>query len=100
MTLLSATQENRNAPEVVIDGKSRGALSYAFARAVEGAADANRDGTISLFELEAYISRQVRQLSEAQQTADLWPSRGSDQTLFDVPTATHGEVHSNTRGQT
>jgi uncharacterized caspase-like protein len=85
VTLLSATQENRNAPEVVIGGESRGALSYAFARAVEGAADANHDGAISRFELEAYISRQVRQLSEAQQAADVQPRRGNDVTVFELP---------------
>ena len=87
MTLLSATQENRTAPEVVIDGDSRGALSYAFARAVEGAADANHDGAISRFEIEAYVGRQVRQISEAQQAADLRPRSGNDLTILELPAA-------------
>ena len=84
VTFLSATQENRRAPEVLIKGSRRGALSYAFARALEGAADANRDGTLSRFELEAYIQRQVRQISEAQQAPDLRPRGGQDFELLSV----------------
>lgn len=98
VTLFSATQENRNAPEVVIDGESRGALSYAFARGAEGAADANHDGMIGRFELEAYISRQVRQLSEAQQSADVSPKRGADHILLEVPAVAQGAAHGNGLG--
>lgn len=92
VTFLSATQENRKAPEVVIGGQKRGALSYAFARAVQGAADSNGDGAMSRFELEAYVSREVRQLSEAQQAPDLRPRGGSDSTLIAVPAAQKVDV--------
>jgi hypothetical protein len=87
VTFLAATQENRKAPEVVINGGKRGALSYAFARAIEGAADANGDGSLSRFELESYIGRQVRQISEAQQAADLRPRGGRDFDLMTLPQA-------------
>jgi len=62
----SATQEDRTAPEVTIKGKRRGALSYAFARALEGAADRNGDRALTWLEIKPFIARTVRQLSEAQ----------------------------------
>ena len=92
VTFLSATQENRKAPEVVIDGAKRGALSYAFARAIDGAADTNHDGTLSRFELEAYVGRQVRQISEAQQAADLRPRGGEDLSLLALPASAASAV--------
>jgi len=67
----SATQEDRTMPEVMIAQQRRGALSYAFARALEGAADSDADGVLVQQELVSYLVRAVRQYSEAQQTPDV-----------------------------
>ena len=50
---LAAVDRKTKAPEVHIPGVDgyRGALSYALARALEGAADADRDGKVTLKEL-------------------------------------------------
>ena len=87
VTFLSATLEGRKAPEVVIDGQRRGALSWAFARAIEGDADRNRDGVLTRAELEGYIIPAVRQRSEAQQTPEVEPdvTRGDQSVLLNVP---------------
>lgn len=66
---LAAVDRNTKAPEVRIPGISglRGALSYAVARAIEGSADANRDGRITVGELFANVRQVVYQLSDQRQ---------------------------------
>jgi hypothetical protein len=66
---LAAVDRNTKAPEVRIPGISglRGALSYAVARAIEGGADANRDGRITVGELFANVRQVVYQLSDQRQ---------------------------------
>ncbi len=66
---LAAVDRNTKAPEVKIpsvDGL-RGALSYAVARALEGNADADHDGKITLKELFAHVRQVVYQLSDERQ---------------------------------
>ncbi len=70
---LAATQEHRKTPEVLIDGKPRGALSYVFARILQGAADSDHDKVTTLFELEDYLRAMVRTLSQARQTPEIQP---------------------------
>ena len=55
-----ASGSAKEVPEIPIDGQKRGALSYALARALEGAADKSDDGIISAKELRRFIRRQVR----------------------------------------
>jgi hypothetical protein len=66
---LAAVDRNTKAPEVRIPGVSgfRGALSYAVARAFEGAADENRDGRVSHTELFTYVRQVAYQLSDQRQ---------------------------------
>ncbi len=45
----------------------RGALSYAVARAIEGNADADQDGKVTLKELFANVRQVVYQLSDQRQ---------------------------------
>lgn len=78
VTTFSATSEDLKAPEVEINKVSRGALSYAVARGLEGAADADGDQKITRLELMTYVGPQVRQFSEARQTAEMMPRGGSD----------------------
>jgi len=66
---LAAVDRNTKAPEVRIPGvpSYRGALSYAVARALEGAADENHDGKVTLKELFTYVRQVVYQLSDQRQ---------------------------------
>jgi uncharacterized caspase-like protein len=66
---LAAVDRSTKAPEVRIPGVSglRGALSYAVARAIEGSADTDRDGRITVSELFANVRQVVYQLSDQRQ---------------------------------
>jgi hypothetical protein len=66
---LAAADKNTKAPEIKVPGVDgfRGALSYAFARALEGAGDLNGDGTIVVKELFDYVHRVTYQLSDQRQ---------------------------------
>jgi hypothetical protein len=76
---LAAVDRHTKAPEVRIPGVPgfRGALSYAVARAFEGAADENHDGQVSYRELSTYVRQVAYQLSDQRQqvvTSGLkWP---------------------------
>jgi uncharacterized caspase-like protein len=67
--VLTAVDRDSKAPEVRVPGEPgfRGALSYAVARALEGAADANQDGLISQGELFSYVRQVTYQLSDQRQ---------------------------------
>lgn len=75
VTFVGAVAEDKLTPEVTIDGKKRGALSWAFSRALEGRADKNGDGEVSEFELLGYIVPAVHALVESQQTPQVLPLR-------------------------
>lgn len=66
---LAAVDRYTKAPEVKIPGIDglRGALSYAVARAIEGGADADHDGKVTLRELFANVRQVVYQLSDQRQ---------------------------------
>jgi hypothetical protein len=66
---LAAVDRNTKAPEVRVPGVPgfRGALSYAVARAFEGAADENGDGRVTHTELFAYVRQVAYQLSDQRQ---------------------------------
>jgi len=86
VTMLAATAEALPVPEVVIEGQSRGALSWAFARAIEGKADRNGDGEVTRIELEDYVMSTVRMRSEALQNPVFTPvvARSADEAMFAV----------------
>jgi hypothetical protein len=66
---LAAVDRYTKAPEVRIPGIEglRGALSYAVARAIEGGADADHDGKVTVKELFANVRQVVYQLSDQRQ---------------------------------
>jgi hypothetical protein len=68
-SFLAAVDRNTKAPEVRIPGVPgfRGALSYAVARAFEGAADQNHDRRVSQTELFTYVRQVAYQLSDQRQ---------------------------------
>jgi len=77
---LAAVDRKTKAPEVRIPGIDglRGALSYAVARAIEGNADLDGDGRITLKELFTHIRQVVYQLSEQRQNVVTTTSPGRD----------------------
>jgi hypothetical protein len=68
---LAAVDRYTKAPEVHIPGIEglRGALSYAIARAIEGRADTDGNGKVTLQELFANVRQVVYQLSDQRQNA-------------------------------
>ena len=87
VSFLAAGQEHEQVPEIMLPGDTdqpepRGALSYIFARAVEGAADFDRDGVLRRDELWRFVRENVRMKSEARQTPNLVPNtRGGEAVL-------------------
>ncbi|HKA74541.1 MAG TPA: caspase family protein [Xanthobacteraceae bacterium] len=77
---LAAVDRKTKAPEVRIPGVEglRGALSYAVARAVEGQADTDGDGKITVKELFTHVRQVVYQLSEQRQNIVTLTSPGRD----------------------
>ncbi|MGA7456557.1 MAG: caspase family protein, partial [Methyloceanibacter sp.] len=75
VTFVGAVAEDKLTPEVTIDSQKRGALSWAFSRAIEGRADKDGDGEVSEFELLGYIVPAVHALVESQQTPQVLPLR-------------------------
>jgi len=84
VTVLAASLESQPSPEVIIDGEPRGALSWSFARAVEGLADRNGDGRLSRVELEDYVFANVKNQSEALQVPNFTPQlpRSEDEVVM------------------
>jgi Caspase domain len=70
--VLTAAENSARVPEITVPGRSghRGALSFAVARGLEGRADLDRDGTISLSELSTYVGQVAYQLADNRQRAD------------------------------
>ena len=83
-TFLGATSDHRLTPEIQIDRKWRGALSWSFARALEGLADTNRDGQVSQLELLGYVIPSVKTFVENQQSPQMRPIRAESRPLFYV----------------
>lgn len=78
LTFLAAGQENQKVPEVSlfdIQGHRapRGALSWAFSRALEGQADQDSDGRLTRDEINRFVRANVRAVAEARQTPNLLP---------------------------
>jgi Caspase domain len=93
-TFLAAVDRKTKAPEVRIPGIDglRGALSYAMARAIEGNADSDGDGKITLKELLTNVRQVVYQLSEQRQNivTVTSPSRNIDQDIaFELTRGVH-----------
>ncbi|SIQ00385.1 Caspase domain-containing protein [Rhizobium sp. RU20A] len=86
-TVLAASLESQPTPEVVIGDKPRGALSWSFARALEGAADRNGDDIITRVELEKYVFAVVKSESEALQVPNFTPQlpRSEDEVVIRLP---------------
>ena len=83
VSFLAAGQEYETVPEVPVQDETgatqrRGALSYTFARALGGEADADGDGALRRDELWRFVRENVRMMVEARQTPNLEPNRPDD----------------------
>ena len=87
VSFLAAGQEHEQVPEIAFSSGTgppvaRGALSYMFARAVEGAADLDGDRVLSRAELWRFVRENVRVMSEARQTPNLLPNGRGDEPVL------------------
>jgi hypothetical protein len=81
---LAAVNEAQKVPEFLIDGEARGALSYAFAQALRGDADTNGDNVLTKGEIEEYIRRTVREVSDGSQLPQALPAGAIDEQLLAI----------------
>lgn len=88
VTFFAAAQDHEQVPEVVIYDKHtgepaiRGALSWAFCRALEGPADKDGDRMLNLDEFKHYLRSNVRAKAQSRQTPNLLPEgKGSKELL-------------------
>ncbi len=65
---VSSALDSEVTPEVIIDGKPHGAVSWFFARALRGDADADKDGVTTLAEFRQFIVNGARLAAESRQT--------------------------------
>ena len=89
VTFIAASLETEIVPEVNIGGRMRGAASYAFARALEGMADDNRDGIVTRGELAEYMVT-VAVGYGSQATPDVRPRSALSAPL--IPAGTPGNL--------
>ncbi|POF29247.1 caspase family protein [Roseibium marinum] len=95
---VGATVDGQVIPELLIGGKPRGALSWAFARGVEGRADLDRDGGISMAELSRFLKETVRVATEGRQSPSL--SIGGETRAAVLPRVDGAIFDRNTNGLT
>ncbi|WP_448954142.1 caspase family protein [Labrys neptuniae] len=89
-TFLAGVADDKLVPEVSIDGQPRGALSYAFSRALEGQADANHDGVTTEKELISFVRAFVLQATQSQQVSQSHPDVSRDIPVFRSASAQPG----------
>ena len=86
LTFLAAVDKWTESPEIAVppDPTPRGAISYSFARALEGEADYNHDGVITRRELLRYMDDKTRDLTHNAQHPEFAPRDSSrlDDVLF------------------
>ncbi|CAK0758377.1 metacaspase-1 [Azospirillaceae bacterium] len=92
VTYFGAVQDNEEAQEVSINGQRRGALSWAFARAIGGEADANGDGVISKEEMERFIRENVRMKMQGQQHPSVTRGGLPDEVAISVAASSSSET--------
>ena len=93
LTFLAGAQENQTVPEIpLLDAQGhhspRGALSWAFARALEGQADQNSDAKLTRDEVNRFVRANVRAIAESRQTPNLLPMTDGGRVVLPVVAAT------------
>jgi len=87
---LSAALQSEECPEAMIDGHPRGALSWAFARVLRGAATTSPKGELHLGEFRSFVVENVRMQTGTRQTPDVLPA--DDPTRVILKTASAGKA--------
>ena len=82
---LGASDDSEKTPEFLIDGAPRGALSYAFAAGLRGGADADGDRILTKGEIETFVRRKVRNISQGSQRPQVAPAGEGDRVLIALP---------------
>lgn len=80
---LYAQDQNKVTQEYRIKDELRGALSYAFSRALEGAADKDGNEVLTTAELKRYVNRTVKRYSERRQRPEV--NAGSRDLSIPIP---------------
>ena len=83
VTFYSSSRENEKTPEILIDDVPRGALSWAFARALRGAVGSS-DSRLTRQELDHYIRENIQMRTEGRQHPTFLPGGRGEQVLFHV----------------
>ncbi len=84
VTLITAVDsDSLQVPETTFDNKAHGALSWFFAKAVDGEADGNNDGRLERNELESFLKQKVMSYMDRRQTPKLMP-RADQQAVFSL----------------
>ena len=81
VTFVAGTEDGRVVPEVPINGKKRGALSFSFARAIEGEADRDGDGKTTQAELVGFLVPRVTEPAQGQQSPQVLPVRATAEAI-------------------
>jgi hypothetical protein len=76
--LIAAALESEAVREIQFNGQNHGALSVAIAEALAGLADMNRDGRVTLGELDRYVASRTRRLGHGQQASVHAHGRGPE----------------------
>lgn len=87
LTFLAAVEDTRTSPEIVIpkgSGNWRGALSYAFARAIGGSVPLGGSGAITRGDLVSYVTATIRTHADNRQEPDLRPRSGFQLPVIDI----------------
>ena len=80
---LAAADDSEKTPEFLINGVPRGALSYSFAASLrDHAADENADNRLTKGEIETFVRRKVRAVSQGSQRPQVSPAGQSDALIF------------------
>ena len=92
VNFLAASPENRTVEEITIldeagHPRQRGALSYAFARAVRGEADDDGDRVLQWSELRSFVVQQVRRMAESRQKPVAKPNERGEEAVLRLPGA-------------
>ncbi|WP_028584785.1 caspase family protein [Desulfogranum mediterraneum] len=74
----SSSEEDKKTPELLINGQARGALSWAFANAIRGAANVDQDRALTKRELVHYIVANTRMVTEGRQEPTFFPRGHAD----------------------
>lgn len=85
VTYFAGVTDDKTVPEVSIDGQQRGAMSWSVAQAFRGAGDLDRDGTVSVGELQTFVMENVRMKTNGRQQPVVTAPKPAKTALVSLP---------------